>query len=374
MFSRSTTKMKTGPRRPGTETPVVENHRSRIGMPFYYMGNLDINALSRERQYGRLTADIYDIRKFHVEDRVNFLIDLYENNIIDYNELDFLYPLFIYIDLFNAIDRYGDIDEYTNIKNLVAEIAKAYNIMSEDYEYILEQKYYQIKRFIKERAKTPELIAEISEKNKGTSSDTIRTKYMKNLEEKKQAEQKRLEEEQKRLEEEQKLLEEEQKLLEKKKLEDKERLEKKKNIKKERKTAVFSGREPALPPSRPEPQYILEPPPAPVRRDDYLPRPSNDKDCPSAGITPIDIEDEGHYKYQSRIFHPDRNLGDHHRNPDCTKEATEKFQELQTLWGKYKETLGLRGGRKKSMKRKSKKQQKYNKTKKLKINKKNMKK
>jgi hypothetical protein len=344
-----------------TETPAVENHRSRIGTPFYDKDYLNM--------YGIYAADIYDIRKFYVEDRVNFLIDLYKNNIIDYNELDFLYPLFIYIDLFN---RSGNVNEYTNINKLIALLYSYRNPNeSEGYKYILEQKYYQIKRFIKERARRPDLIAEISEKNTGTSSDTICTKYMNNLEEKIKEEQPRQEqerirkeEEQKLLEEEQKLLEEEQKLLEKKKLEDKERL---KEIKKYRRSAVFRGRESALPPSRPEPQYILEPPPAPVRRDDYLPIPSNDKRCLSAGITPIDIEDEGHYKYQSLIFHPDR-------NPDCTKEATEKFQKLQTLLEEYQERVGQRGGRKKSMKRKSKKQQKYNKTKKLKINKKNMKK
>jgi hypothetical protein len=122
------------------------------------------------------------------------------------------------------------------------------------------------------------------------------------------------------------------------------------------------SRSPSPPPSPPRQQYV--PPPRQPSEQQTV---SEVEGCRSYGKIPINVEDIRHFKRQSLIFHPDR-------NPGCKEEATVKFQELQTLLEEYQERVGQRGGRKKSMKRKSKKQQKYNKTKKLKINKKNMKK
>jgi hypothetical protein len=355
------------------ETTIVDSHRSRIGQPFYipyrnesnaidYTLNININGLNRE--------DIYDIRKFDVEDRVNFLIDLYENNIIDYAELDFLYPLFIYIDLFN--DRYGNFNEYTNIEDLIASV---YSTESEGSQYIIKSKYYQIKELIKKRAKMPDLIAIISKKNKGTSSDTIRKKYKKKLEEKKQAEEEKKQAEQKHLEEEQKNREDreaEQKRLEE---ERQKRIEKKRQIRKEKESYMF-GNIPS-PQYRPPPQYRQ--PPArqlPTVPGDYVVPKPNIPGCPSHGKEPPKIETQAQYdQYKkenlhrklSLIFHPDR-------NPGCVDDATEKFKKIQQYEEEFERQNPQRGGRKKSMKRKSKKQQKHNKTKKLKINKKNMKK
>jgi hypothetical protein len=125
------------------------------------------------------------------------------------------------------------------------------------------------------------------------------------------------------------------------------------------------GESPRQPPTVPREYYVV-----PTR--------SNVKGCPSHGKEPPEIETREQYEQYkekklnrklSLIFHPDR-------NPECAEDATIKFQKIK----QYEDDIirlmqqGLRGGRKKSMKLKSKKQQKHNKTKKLKINKKNMKK
>ena len=89
--------------------------------------------------------------------------------------------------------------------------------------------------------------------------------------------------------------------------------------------------------------------------------PGPDK-CPSFKMTPEDCTDRTHYRKQALLFHPNRNTG-------CQESATIKFQDLANFT-KCKEfvstghNLQESGGRKKSMKRKLKKQQKYNKTKK----------
>ena len=131
----------------------------------------------------------------------------------------------------------------------------------------------------------------------------------------------------------------------------------------------YGPRSPSPPPSPPRQQYVPPPPPrepsGPPQFQQSVPLPiplQEVEGCPAYGKTPTQCKNKKEYLRQSLIFHPDKNI-------NCKEEATAKFQKLNDVC----ETAS--GGRRKSKYiKKSKKQQKYNKTKKLKINKKNMKK
>jgi hypothetical protein len=70
-------------------------------------------------------------------------------------------------------------------------------------------------------------------------------------------------------------------------------------------------------------------------------------DCPSEGETPKSCVNKTHYRYQTRIFHPDKNI-------DCVEDATKKFQQLGLMYSCKNAKGGKRSSRKYQSSRRSK--------------------
>jgi len=82
----------------------------------------------------------------------------------------------------------------------------------------------------------------------------------------------------------------------------------------------------AEPKKKPEPEPMRRPAPAPAPMKE--PESENNSNCPSYGKPPQRCMSRKDYITQTRVFHPDKNVG-------CSNTATKKFQLLQQLCSPY---------------------------------------